>query len=295
MSSLNRLRCAALGCLFLMVFPAAVFSQNPFLGDRGTAAVRPPSKGPSGGMGDLQFRFQERAGDLLAGLQDHPSLPLLLAFAASAFLYGVVHGAGPGHRKTVVFSLFLGRKARWFEPAAAGFLAAGVHAGTSMVLILVFSLASAGVSVSRSTDRAGMYLQGFTFLALAVFALFLIIRKWTVRRHRHETGAGRGLYSMLVISSLIPCPGAAMLLLFALSLNLPLLGILGVLSMSVGMGLVISAAGYLAYAGREGLFYRLKGREETVRTIADGLEITSYLLIMGLSLYMAWPFLINLL
>lgn len=284
------------GVLFLLFlflsFP--VVAQNPFLGGGkdGGGAVRPPSVAPSGRLSELQFRFSDRAAELLQHLREDPAPSLLAAFFAAAFLYGLIHGAGPGHRKTVVFSLFLGRRARWFEPAAAGFLSAGVHAGTSMVLILLFSLIAEDVSVGRSTNIAGVYFQGITFVALAVFALVLIILKWLPgrREHRHAAGAGRGLYSMLVVSSLIPCPGATLLLLFSLSVGLPLLGIAGVISMSLGMGLIISVAGYLAYAGREGLFYRLKGRERTIRALTDGLETASYLFIFGLSLYMAWPF-----
>ena len=276
----------------LFLLPAPLSAQNPFLGTEDQKTVRPPAGGAPGRFVDLQLRFRDRAGELLSDLRSNPKPSLLITFLAAVFLYGVIHGAGPGHRKTVVFSLFLSRKARWYEPAAAGFLSSGVHAGTSMALILIFSLASDRVSALRGTDRAGTYMQGITFLALSGFALGFIIWKLFFHRGRHgdEKNPGKGLYPMLVVASRIPCPGATMLLLFSLSLELPLLGMLGVLFMSLGMGCVISVAGYLAYAGREGLFYRLKGRQEVVRRLSDGLEIASYVFIMALSLFMAWPF-----
>ncbi|MBN2048930.1 MAG: hypothetical protein JW760_00685, partial [Spirochaetales bacterium] len=172
------------------------------------------------------------------------------------------------------------------------------HAGTSVILILLFSLIGGG-SVARDTDQAGVYLQGITLLALAFLSLALIVFHLTrSKRHRFREpsipASGRGVYGLLVVSSLIPCPGATMLLLFALSLQLPLFGILGVLSMSLGMGVVISLAGYLAYAGREGLFQRLKDRRELLRKLSDGLEIASYLFIFLFSLHMARPFIADL-
>jgi len=268
-------------------------SQNPFLGgEEEVPAVRPPAEGTSGALADLQFEFREKTANVMSTLRDNPTPSMFIAFAAAAFLYGLLHGAGPGHRKTIVFSLFLGRSSRWFDPAAAGFLAAGIHAGTAMALIGIFYVARRGLSVSMAADRAGVYMQGITFLVLAVCSLYLLVRTWMKRKHgyQHVGRPGGSLYSMLAVSSLIPCPGATMLLLFALSLDVPLLGVLGVLCMSLGMGVVISAAGYLSYAGREVLFYRLKAGQETIRKISVGLEVVSYLFILLFSLYMAWPF-----
>jgi ABC-type nickel/cobalt efflux system permease component RcnA len=88
---------------------------------------------------------------------------------------------------------------------------------------------------------------------------------------------------------MVPCPGATMLLLFALYAGLPLLGAAGVIAMSLGMGVVISSAGYLAWFGREGLFSRLKSNERTIGIAADLLEMLSYTMVLGFSLYMAWP------
>jgi ABC-type nickel/cobalt efflux system permease component RcnA len=100
-----------------------------------------------------------------------------------------------------------------------------------------------------------------------------------------------GLYGIVVVTSAVPCPGAVVMLLFALYLDLTLIGIAGVLAMSLGMGIVVSAAGYLAYFGRTGLFSRLKGKERLVGVVSDLMELGSYCLVLGFSLFMAWPFL----
>ncbi|GAB1456290.1 hypothetical protein MASR2M48_15980 [Spirochaetota bacterium] len=80
-----------------------------------------------------------------------------------------------------------------------------------------------------------------------------------------------------------------MMLLFGVYIGMPYLGIAAVIAMSLGMGLVISLAGYLAYCGRAGLFGRLKAKENILGPLSDILELGSYLLVLGFSLYMAWP------
>jgi hypothetical protein len=55
------------------------------------------------------------------------------------------------------------------------------------------------------------------------------------------------------------------------------------------MGTVISLVDYLAYAGRAGLFGRLKGKRNAIGPLPDMLERCSHLLFLGFSLYMARP------
>jgi len=80
----------------------------------------------------------------------------------------------------------------------------------------------------------------------------------------------------------------------AMYLDLTLLGIVAVIAMSAGMAVVISAAAYLAWFGREGLFKRLKARATSIQLLADALELGSYVFIILFSLYTAWPFLASL-
>jgi ABC-type nickel/cobalt efflux system permease component RcnA len=218
-------------------------------------------------------------------------------------VYGLLHAAGPGHRKTIVFSLFLARKARWWEPLATGFMSSLAHAAVGVTLVVVLSLISGAVAPLASMEGIRAWMEGLTFVILALVALLLSIRTLhrlaTGRTHDHghadESYAdGRKLYAIAALASLVPCPGATMMLLFALYLDLPLLGIIGVLAMSFGMALVISAAGYLAWFGRGGLFLRLKARTRTVFLITGLLELGSYLFMLAFTVYAAAPFAVSL-
>ena len=277
--------------------------SNPFLSDSGSAEekkeVSPSRSGASEtsrALTDIQFSFREKAASYLQAIRTDPGLKLYLSLGAAAFLYGLFHGAGPGHRKTIIFTLFLGKKARFWEPLAAGFLSAGVHAGVSLVLILILNFVIREISLMNTTNTAGIWLEGGTYILLVVLSLVLFIIRIFRGEHSHHSGkTGRSIYPMIFVASLIPCPGAIMLLLFAVSLGLLGPGILGLVFMSAGMGVVISAAGYLAYAGREGLFSRLKNNEAVFARISTILEAGAYLFIALFSLYMAWPFVLSIL
>ncbi len=280
--------------MIFLILSVSTIVANPFIStDEETQVIQPVrsgSVGPTKGLIDIQFGFREHMAEYLQRIKEEPGLKLFLSLGLAAFVYGLLHGAGPGHRKTIIFSLFIGRDAKAWEPLAAGFLAAGVHAGVSLILILVFDLIIKGAVVLTSTNQASIYLEGVTYMLLALFTLVLLIRRFSLGHAHNERTSSKGMYSMIIVSSLIPCPGATMLLLFSISLDILIPGIFGLICMSLGMGVVISLAGYLAYAGREGIFYRLKQDERTIARISVILEALTYLFIIIFSLYMAWPF-----
>jgi len=288
--------------LLLFLSSGTVLSANPFLGAADHSSpvpVRAVVGGNTGPFTELQLSFREKTGTLLSRLGDNPGPVPVLAFLLASFTYGLFHSAGPGHRKTVIFSLFIARTGtRWYEPLTAGFLSAGVHAFTALGLIGIYTAVGRGVADLTGTSDAGIYLEGFTFLFLILLSLVLIlikIRELLRRKpHHHGPAGGRNLYLILLVSSLVPCPGATMLMLMAVFLHLPWAGILGVTAMSLGMGVVISSVGFLAAGGRSGLFRRLKNRESLIRIIAGVIETVSYLFIGLFSLFMAWPFLLSL-
>ncbi len=281
----------------LMIASGAAVFGNPFVsseaGKEPILSVRTPSS--SGPAPALQIDLREKTAQAIRDFGHDGSAASLFVILGASFAYGILHAAGPGHRKTVVFSIFLGKKAAPWEPAALGFLSAGVHAATGMVIVLFLSAARGAIAGLGDTERIRSMLDAATFAAIALIAAVSIAVK-VLRMRRAGSSAGAdsankraGSLGIVVVSSLAPCPGATMILLFSMYADLLWLGAVAVLCMSVGMGIIVSAAGYLAYAGRTGLFGRLKARETTVRRAADALELLSYGILLIFAAYMLWP------
>lgn len=284
--------------LIVLSLPLFFIHADPFTGGLQSSPAPAASRAPvlklPQFMVDLQLAFREKAADVLSALKSGKSTTALTIFFIVVFIYGILHAAGPGHRKTVIFSMFLSRDTGIWQPAAAGFMSAGLHAGSSVLLVLIFKYIFKAVSVFTSTSQFSFYMEGWTFILLSVFAVILILLKiLEIRRNTEKTDkeqSGKNIYLVVLISSAFPCPGATMILLFALSQGMFITGILGVAAMSLGMGIVISAAGYLAMSGRRKLFTSLKTKEQRIKLYSDRLELASYVIVALFALWMGSPF-----
>lgn len=293
---------AALALAFIL--GGALAHANPFYSPPAEAAApappAPAAKAVPAPLVALQLRFREslaeafgRATESEEGAESG-ARRAALAVLGIAFVYGLAHAAGPGHRKTVVFSLFIGAKAKAWEPMAAGFLSALTHTASGGLVIGVLSLVRGAVASLTSAETALAWADGGSLLILALIAAALIVNKLRHFSHAHDhgpSGAGRGRYAVVFLTSLVPCTGSIMVMLFALYLGSPLLGVAALLFIALGQGLVVSAAAYLAWFGRERFFNAIKRRERAVAAVSGGLELASYALILAFSLYTAWPFL----
>lgn len=281
--------------LFLVLFTAGL-SANPFLGEEEdkTPEVRPPSS--EGFMVETQIEFRNMLGEQLENMKEGDNLSLILPVLGLAFVYGLLHAAGPGHRKTVVFSVFLTRKAKWNEPLLAALLSAGVHGGTAVILILLFKLLFQSFGSNEIQDVSS-WMEGISYIILILLSLLFFLRAvgelTGLREHSHHHGHGesKNIYATLAASSLFPCPGVIMIMTFSVVLGITGLGILAVSVLSLGMAFTISIAAYAAYLGRESLFLVFKKREHLIGKMSNGLESASYLFLLLFSLWMAWPFL----
>lgn len=211
-----------------------------------------------------------------------------------SFLYGVFHALGPGHRKTVIFSVYLARKAPVTEPGITGLVLALLHGGTAVVVML--ALRGITGAISARADSISRWMEGGSYVLLIILAFVLAVQTLVELFHVSSEGKRvRASLGAVLVSGMYPCPGAILILVLALTLDVMVIGVLAVIAMSVGMSFPIIAAGYLAWFGRTGIFLGLKAREERIARISAAIELGGYLLLLLFSLYMAQPFLLSLL
>lgn len=286
--------CVLVVLLYLIINAVQPITANPFTGTKDSP---PPIYHQQGSKENTEQQriLHEKLGSYLYEWTEHKSISVLITILLISVLYGLLHAMGPGHRKTVVFSFYLARKAPAYEPLLIGMALAFIHGGTAIILMIVFK----GITgaVSGHTHDTSIYMEGFSFILLTVLSVYSLIHsihhitgKAHCCHHHHHKKARLG---MLLLSSVYPCPAIIMVAVLSASLNILPLGIACAVSMSVGMSIPITTSAYLAWAGREGLFKKFKQSERQIGLIGNILEILGYSILLYISARAAIPFVIS--
>jgi len=194
--------------------------------------------------------------------------PLLFVLLL-AFIYGMLHALGPGHGKSIVVSYLITEQERQR-------LRRGIFLGSSIAFLesisalsIVYGLYYFSMGRVRTQfEITGQRIQVFSYSIIILLGVFLLIRAFKSLQkgeqhhccgHHYKTKGSR--FSTALAIGLIPCPGTMLLLVFCLSLNLPLLGVALTISMAMGMTVTISAIGIATIYSKHQLLKRLESRQ----------------------------------
>lgn len=240
------------------------------------------------------------------------------SLAAIGFLYGVFHAAGPGHGKGVISAYLLAT--RRSLPSALGLSLCSALLQACVAILLVALLALALDATMASVKAAARGIETASFAAIALVGAALLWRKsgevagtvlgsgsrdaetcgiafqdgppagearrgsWRASWRSSWRTSWRGPAAVILAAGIRPCSGAIVLLIFALSQDMFLAGILGTLAMALGTALTTGTLAALVVAVKS-LATRLSGGLVGALTVA-GVELlaAAFVLILGLVL-----------
>ncbi len=183
-------------------------------------------------------------------------------FLGLSFVYGIVHSLGPGHGKMIMVSYFLSRPGKYLHGLLMGNLLTFVHVFSAVSIILVVRLFFKTTGLS-SFDAVSGNVGRISYGLLIMLGLVLLGRALYELRHGHmrdhrdtpEDSLKHGLITAFV-TGLIPCPGAALILMFALTQQILTAGLLAMVCVALGMGLTTTSFAVSTIASRN-VFLRL--------------------------------------
>ncbi|MES1151364.1 MAG: sulfite exporter TauE/SafE family protein, partial [Dongia sp.] len=191
------------------------------------------------------------------------------------FLYGVFHALGPGHGKTVIVGYFLGRHAHPLRGIAMASWISLAHVIGAIVIVTVvhFILAESLASPVDEVDG----LRVFSYAAILLIGIGMLVSALRGGHthaqahgdnhghvhdahcgHNHGLPGGHKEQGLLGFAAgFIPCSGAILILVFALTNGIILSGIAMTLAIAVGMAITLSVMGVGSILVRHQLVLRL--------------------------------------
>ncbi len=202
--------------------------------------------------------------------------PLLIAF-----VFGAAHALTPGHGKTIVAAYLVGTKGRVWDAILLGVIVTMTH--TFSVFVLGVGMLFASQYVMPQTLFP--WLTALSGVLVAGMGIWLLFRRWSSagghshehgyphhhdhgheHSHQHEAIGGHthgseilktprpskasdvslgSLFALGISGGIVPCPEALVVLMIAFALNRVTLGLVILVSFSVGLALVLVAIGVL--------------------------------------------------
>ena len=230
--------------------------------------------------------FQRRANAEIAtymkAIERGDDLRAFFLGLAIAFAYGIFHAFGPGHGKFIIVSYFLGREARVARGVVMALQVAIVHVIAAILIVWLADIVlKAGFGIGLS-EVPGV--RAASFLIIVGIGLYMLyqaartsgstVSGVTVgdghdhgREDSHSHGAGPGGDHghdhgpgdggnlegglLALAAGMVPCPGAVLIMLYAVANDMIYPGFMLVGAMSLGIGLSICVVGVGAILARQ--------------------------------------------
>ncbi len=227
---------------------------------------------------DAIVTFQRRANTQVAqhmnAIDSGRSLGAFFVGLAIAFVYGVLHAFGPGHGKFIVVSYFLGRDVRIARGIVMAIQVAVVHVIAAIAIVWFADVTlRAGFGIGLA-EVPGV--RAASFLIIAAIGLYMLYQAFRAalgyidasgvghshahEEHAHSHGHSHGHAGeaskvesglVAVAAGMVPCPGAVLIMLYAVANDMIYPGFLLVVAMSLGIGLTICSLGLGAIIARQ--------------------------------------------
>lgn len=254
--------------IFIVSF--RLYGQNPFVSpkhDKSTKIEEVESKNKLGKVSypmfikrflvkinKAQMKLRKKMSKLFNDLKEKKSHKALFILLSISFIYGILHALGPGHGKTVIVSYFISRHANIIHGFISGGLIGVLHAFSALIIIatLYFVISASSLTNFENINMIVKIVSALLIIGIGLFFLIqTIYRRYFPNKKNNEYSKEKnntnikGLIAIAIAVGIVPCPGAAIILLFSINKNIIMLGILSVILMSIGMALTISVIAVL--------------------------------------------------
>jgi len=206
-----------------------------------------------------QHQLKQKMSELIRVSQSEGSLKPLIFLMMIAFSYGAIHAVGPGHGKFIAMSYVLSRKASIFGGLMFGLFIAFFHgfSGAIGVIALRYIIQS---SVSETLSNVTAATQIASFGLITLLGLGILLRSGYKiffgsqdnNKASNPKSSKRGLLPWAVAVGLVPCPAVVMVMLFCMSMNALVLGLILAACITLGMAATISFAVTTVVMGKSG-------------------------------------------
>jgi ABC-type nickel/cobalt efflux system permease component RcnA len=200
-----------------------------------------------------QYDLNRYISTTIRSIDDENNLTSSFLVLGIAFLYGLIHAAGPGHGKALVSFYFISNKSDYKKAFKMGYMISIIHAISA--LMVTFSIYFIIHTMFRKNfNDFSQIAMSASAIMIIIVGLFIVYEGYKAKKLQisnddiKDEVKSKSEYAVAFGAGIVPCPGVMTIVLFCIVLKKFILGIFAAIFMSIGMGLTISLAGVLSLA-----------------------------------------------
>ena len=208
-----------------------------------------------------QHQLKQKMSALIRVSRDNGDASALLILMGLALVYGALHAAGPGHGKFIALTYVLSHKTSITGGLLLGFFIALIHGASGVIGVLGLRyIIQRGVGETLATATFATQIVSFgligalglSIVLINAYKLFFAAPATQLPADHPPRTKHANLLPWALAIGLVPCPAVVMVMLFCLSMEVILLGLILAACISLGMAVTISAVMTAAVLGKSG-------------------------------------------
>ncbi len=226
-----------------------------------------------------QRQLKEKMSVIIREMQSGRSLKPLVFLMTLAFVYGMVHAAGPGHGKLLALSYFVSCGGKYGRAVLFGNMIAVFH-GLSGVVFVIAARILINRTVSETLPPAGALTQKISFGLIVALGALLMTRaaiRWRNDLNAETEAPGDAPIPVIakpavaaLVIGMVPCPAVVLVMLFCLSIGWAWLGVGLSVMIALGMAVTITAVVLFGLAGKK-MIARFTGKRKRLSRNIEGI------------------------
>jgi ABC-type nickel/cobalt efflux system permease component RcnA len=285
--------------LIYSLLPLISFAQgNPLISKKESKSPRESTRYPNflqkilKPVYEIQRNLNRNVSKLAREIKEKKSKRSFFLIILATFIYGMIHAAGPGHGKTIIFSYFISRNAKIKKGILVGSFIGFMHALSALTIVLAlhFIIKQSFLQTFEDIDKV---IKIISYSLISLIGLFLLVK--AIMEASQKKGhkefiikkeSEKNIIPFVIAVGIIPCPGAMIILLFSLSLGFLAIGVVSTLFMALGMAATISAVGILTILAKERVLKFFSQESKLRKPIQSSLAILGATFILLLGIFM---------
>lgn len=212
-------------------------------------------------------------------------------FLLFSFLYGIFHAIGPGHGKSIAMSYFLSRPGKVIHGFIMGNILTFVHvfSAVAVILALYFIFKVTGIAqFDQLSNTFKIISYGLLMIVGCYLAGKALYEAWHWQKIEASGGPNaldmKSLVLTSLVTGLIPCPGAAIILSFSIIMKVMFQGLIAMLFIAIGMGVTTSGIAFITIISRKTILRLFDKKAKKFMWVYTSLALSGALLIVTISL-----------